>query len=250
MPTASTSNTNGGGSSSTAAPSPTLYVKNIEGKIKKPELRRQLLSLFSVYGRVLDVVATRAPNMRGQAFIVFESPTTSTAAKRGLQNFSFYGKELHIDYARGDKSKALLRRELGEEAVQEMDLEKSKTTVSMRGEKRLFLTRSSDVEEEESEEEAEGRAKRVKREEDGEEAEGAVVRAIGVPVGIEAEVLSTLFSRQDGFVSVEAETETKQEEESWTAAIRFDTQANAEAAKEALNGIQLDPTYKLELVVL
>ncbi len=43
--------------------------------------------------------------MRGQAFIVFETPQTSTAAKRGLSGFSFYGKELVIDYATEGKVK-------------------------------------------------------------------------------------------------------------------------------------------------
>ncbi|PWY99403.1 hypothetical protein BCV70DRAFT_200969 [Testicularia cyperi] len=103
-------------------PSQTLYVTNLETKVKKPELRRQLHSLFGTYGRVLDVVATRAPGMRGQAFIVFETLQVATSALRGLSDFPFYGRPLTITYAK-TKSRAVLTRELGRGAVLEMDLQ-------------------------------------------------------------------------------------------------------------------------------
>lgn len=35
-----------------ATPSPTLFVGNLSTKTKKPELRSQLYSLFTPYGRV------------------------------------------------------------------------------------------------------------------------------------------------------------------------------------------------------
>ncbi|SOV07678.1 related to U2 small nuclear ribonucleoprotein B [Ustilago sp. UG-2017a] len=241
MSSAATSSTNGAeASSSKAAPSPTLYVKNIEGKVKKhAELRRQLHSLFSTYGRVLDVVATRAHGMRGQAFIVFETPSFSTAAKRSLHNFSFYRKPLHIEYSTGSKSKALLRKELGHEAVQEMDLEKSRTTESKRGEKRANQTAP-----EEEEEEGSGR-KRVKREEE----DGVIVRASNVPGSIEGEVISALFSRQSGYVETDEGT-NREDGETWTTEIRFDGEESAKAALESLQGVQIDPMYKLELSIV
>lgn len=58
------------------------------------ELRRQLYSLFGSYGKVLDVVATRADGMRGQAFIVFRDLQSATAALRALDGFEFYEKPL------------------------------------------------------------------------------------------------------------------------------------------------------------
>jgi U2 small nuclear ribonucleoprotein B'' len=76
------------------SPSATLYVKNIPSKIKKEELRRQLYCLFSTYGKILDVVATRAQGMRCQAFVVFQDLASSTAALRGLEGFSFYESSL------------------------------------------------------------------------------------------------------------------------------------------------------------
>jgi U2 small nuclear ribonucleoprotein B'' len=75
-------------------PSVTLYVQNLDQKIKKPDLRRSLYLLFSTYGKVLDVVATRAPKMRGQAFIVFKDLNGSTAALRALNGEKFYARDL------------------------------------------------------------------------------------------------------------------------------------------------------------
>ena len=91
------------GSMSTATPNTSLYIKNINTKVKKPgmyimthssELRRQLYSLFGSYGKVLDVVATRADGMRGQAFIVFRDLQSANAALRALDGFEFYEKPL------------------------------------------------------------------------------------------------------------------------------------------------------------
>ncbi|KAH0445970.1 hypothetical protein IEQ34_025192 [Dendrobium chrysotoxum] len=105
------------GSKATALPpNTTLYVKNLRSTIKKPELRRQLYALFIVYGRILDVVATRAEGMRGQAFVVFENLAGSTAALRAMDGFSFYGQPLILDYAKAS-SKATIVHERGPEAL-------------------------------------------------------------------------------------------------------------------------------------
>lgn len=71
-----------------------LYIKNLPDKIKKPDLRLSLYTLFSTYGTVLDVVAMRTDKMRGQAHIVFRDIQASTQAMRALQGFNFYGKEM------------------------------------------------------------------------------------------------------------------------------------------------------------
>ncbi|EFR01753.1 U1 small nuclear ribonucleoprotein A [Nannizzia gypsea CBS 118893] len=84
------------------APNQTLYCTNLPDKIKKPDLRTALYTLFSTYGAVLDVVAMRSKGMRGQAHIVFRDVQTSTQAMRALQGFDFFGKEMKIVYAKGN----------------------------------------------------------------------------------------------------------------------------------------------------
>ncbi|KAK2768828.1 U2 snRNP complex subunit msl1 [Arachnomyces sp. PD_36] len=70
-------------------------------KLKKPDLRLALYTLFSTYGTVLDVVAMKTAKMRGQAHIVFRDIQASTQAMRALQGFDFFGKEMKIVYAKG-----------------------------------------------------------------------------------------------------------------------------------------------------
>ncbi|CAO1632462.1 unnamed protein product [Jaminaea pallidilutea] len=103
-------------SSSEEQPNTTLYVKNLNTKTKKPELRRQLYALFSPYGKVIDIVATRSEGMRGQAFVVFGDLSGATAARRALEGFEFYERSLKIAYARS-RSKATIVREQGPEAL-------------------------------------------------------------------------------------------------------------------------------------
>lgn len=82
-----------------------LYVKNLNDKINKNELKRALYMLFSTYGPVLDIVTQRVgakkQNMRGQAHVVYRDIQTSTQAMRALQGFDFFGKELVIVYGKG-----------------------------------------------------------------------------------------------------------------------------------------------------
>ncbi|MCO5584899.1 hypothetical protein L7F22_038831 [Adiantum nelumboides] len=97
-------------------PNTALYVKNIDLKIKKNELKKQLYALCLTYGRIIDIITTRAEGMRGQAFIVFEDLASSTSALRSLDGFNFYGKPLIINYAKS-KSKATIIAEKGPEAL-------------------------------------------------------------------------------------------------------------------------------------
>eukprot|EP01126_Amoeba_proteus_P048988 TRINITY_DN5697_c0_g2_i3.p1 TRINITY_DN5697_c0_g2~~TRINITY_DN5697_c0_g2_i3.p1 ORF type:complete len:239 (+),score=48.98 TRINITY_DN5697_c0_g2_i3:160-876(+) len=91
-------------------PSPTLYVKNLNEKLKKRELRNALYLLFTQFGPVVDVVVRRTPTMRGQAFIVFPDIVIATNAMRECQNFYFFEKNMEIQYAKG-KSVALSKLE-------------------------------------------------------------------------------------------------------------------------------------------
>ena len=109
-------------------PNTTLYINNLNDKINKEEIRSQLYVLFTTYGKLIDVVATKTPKMRGQAFLVFTDLTSATAALRACDGMIFYDKPMvcalnpshfvthakvnsqHISYAKS-KSYATLRRE-------------------------------------------------------------------------------------------------------------------------------------------
>uniref|UniRef100_A0A7N0UU44 RRM domain-containing protein n=1 Tax=Kalanchoe fedtschenkoi TaxID=63787 RepID=A0A7N0UU44_KALFE len=91
-------------------PNQTIYIKNLDEKVKKEELKRSLYCLFSQYGRILDVVALKTQRLRGQAWVVFSEVTAASNAVRQMQNFPFYDKPMRIQYAK-TKSDCLAKAE-------------------------------------------------------------------------------------------------------------------------------------------
>jgi RNA recognition motif-containing protein len=75
-------------------PNPALYVHNLNDKVNKEEICLQLYSLFSTYGSVIDLVASKGKKMKGQAFVVFADLASATAAMRSCEGMSFYDKQL------------------------------------------------------------------------------------------------------------------------------------------------------------
>jgi RNA recognition motif-containing protein len=71
-----------------------LYVRNLNDKLPKEDLKRNLYMLFATYGVILDVVALKTMKMRGQAHVVFRDIDSSTQAMRALQGFTFFGKDM------------------------------------------------------------------------------------------------------------------------------------------------------------
>jgi RNA recognition motif-containing protein len=63
-------------------------------------MRRTLYELCSEYGTVIDVVATKVPAMRGQAFVVFRDAVSAGAALQGLDGRVVYTKPMRAQYAR------------------------------------------------------------------------------------------------------------------------------------------------------
>ncbi|XP_073023513.1 U2 small nuclear ribonucleoprotein B'' 2-like isoform X2 [Primulina eburnea] len=81
-------------------PNQTIYIKNINEKVKKEELKRSLYALFSQYGRILDIVALKTAKLQGQAWVVFSEVAAASNALRQMQNFPFYDKPIRIQYAK------------------------------------------------------------------------------------------------------------------------------------------------------
>ncbi|KAG8199310.1 hypothetical protein JTE90_011777 [Oedothorax gibbosus] len=85
-------------------PNNSIYVSNLNEKVKKDELRKSLYYIFSQFGEIADVVALKTQKMRGQAFIAFKDINCSTNALRCMQGFPFYDKPMKIQYAKSDSN--------------------------------------------------------------------------------------------------------------------------------------------------
>lgn len=85
-------------------PNNSIYINNLNEKIKKEELKESLYAIFSQFGQILDVVALKTMKMRGQAFIAFKDINSATNALRSMQGFPFYDKPMKIQYAKSDSN--------------------------------------------------------------------------------------------------------------------------------------------------
>ncbi|KZV21555.1 hypothetical protein F511_11048 [Dorcoceras hygrometricum] len=81
-------------------PNMTIYINNLNEKIKLDELKKSLLAVFSQFGKILEVLAFKTLKHKGQAWVVFEEVSSATNAHRQMQGFPFYDKPMRIQYAK------------------------------------------------------------------------------------------------------------------------------------------------------
>lgn len=83
-------------------PTHTIYINNLNEKVKKDDLKKSLYAIFSQFGQILDIVAMKTLKMRGQAFVIFKEISSATNALRTMQGFPFYDKPMRIAYSKSD----------------------------------------------------------------------------------------------------------------------------------------------------
>ncbi|CAD7699815.1 unnamed protein product [Ostreobium quekettii] len=81
-------------------PNQTIYVNNLYEKLGVEQMKKCLHALFSQFGRILEIVASRTYRLRGQAWVVFSDVSSATNALRTMQGFPFFDKAIRIQYAR------------------------------------------------------------------------------------------------------------------------------------------------------
>ncbi|KAL1456089.1 hypothetical protein WDU94_000843 [Cyamophila willieti] len=83
-------------------PNHTIYINNLNEKVKKEDLKKSLYAIFSQFGQIMDIVALKTLKMRGQAFVIFKDISSATNALRSMQGFPFYDKPMRIQYSKTD----------------------------------------------------------------------------------------------------------------------------------------------------
>ncbi|KAL0949772.1 hypothetical protein HGRIS_009811 [Hohenbuehelia grisea] len=243
-------------SSSSNQPNTTLYINNLNEKINKEELRSQLYALFTTYGKVIDVVASKSQKMRGQAFLVFTDLAGATSAMRACEGMIFYDKPLHIDYAK-TKSWATSKRE-------DPDFVPP-TSVHANGLVRTNGRPDEKKRPRDGDEADDRKSKREKADDDDEEMEideddednapstsntvptsiqqpSARLLCTNLPQEVTDDVLSVLFQQYQGFTSThvsQSPTPNEAGERVKFAQAIFESPELATVAKDALNGFTL-----------
>ncbi|KAK7745589.1 hypothetical protein SLS62_009766 [Diatrype stigma] len=81
-------------------PISTVYVRNLEERIKPEALKAALSAVFSEYGNIIDIVAKTNLKAKGQAFVVFEKPESALQAVEEVQGFELFDKPMQVALAR------------------------------------------------------------------------------------------------------------------------------------------------------
>ncbi|KAL9111042.1 MAG: hypothetical protein Q9227_004475 [Pyrenula ochraceoflavens] len=98
-------------------PNATVYVRNLEERVKIDQLKEALSEIFSEYGNIIDLVAKTNLKAKGQAFVVFDDVSSATRAIDEVNGFELFEKPMQLDYAR-TRSDATVAREEGDSGLE------------------------------------------------------------------------------------------------------------------------------------
>lgn len=260
---------------SSSQPIPTLYINNLNDKINKEEIRTQLYALFTTYGKIIDVIASKGPKMKGQAFLVFTDLASATTAMRACEGMVFYDKPMRITYAKS-KSYATSRKE-DPNFVPPTSVHANlnaalleKVTVSTADKRRrdedMADGQPKPKREKSSENESDGEEMEIDEDEDAPPQHKPLATippptqhpstrllCTNLPQEVTDDVLSVLFQQYKGFQSTHvtpSPTPNAAGVSVKMAQVLFDTPELASTAKEALDGFSLKKSWKMSVAYI
>ena len=92
-------------------PIETLYVRNLNERIRIEKLKDELSVIFRKFGPC-TVIAMKGIRRKGQAWIVFDSVESSERALQALQGQTLHGKQMEISFSCNDSHETLIRKGL------------------------------------------------------------------------------------------------------------------------------------------
>ncbi|CAH0054215.1 unnamed protein product [Clonostachys solani] len=96
-------------------PISTVYVQNLEERVKPDALTYALRAIFEEFGNVVDIVARKNLKAKGQAFVVFDDPQSAQTAIEEVQGFPLFDKPLRVAMAQSKSDKTVELNCSGEE---------------------------------------------------------------------------------------------------------------------------------------
>jgi len=216
-------------------PNQTVYLQNINEKIKKPELKESLYGLFSQFGSILDVVAMKTPKMRGQAFIVFKDIGSATNALRSMQGFPFYDKPMRVQYGKSESDAvAKLKGTWKPDGTRRKDpaLRKAKKTKAAAKAAALEKAAGGATVNGEGDQGDSG----------PEQPPNQILFLTRLPEETNEMMLQMLFNQFPGFKEVRLVPGRSD-----IAFVEFDSDAQSTAARSALQGFKITPTHAMRI---
>lgn len=94
-----------------------VYVQNLEERVKLEPLVDSLRTIFSEFGNVVDIVAKKNFKAKGQAFVVFDDAQSAHNAVEEMQGFELFEKPMSVSMARTQSDKTVEIHCSGEEVA-------------------------------------------------------------------------------------------------------------------------------------
>jgi len=206
-------------------PNQTIYINNLNEKIKKDELKKSLYAIFSQFGQILDIVALKTLKMRGQAFVIFKDISSSTNALRTMQGFPFYDKPMKIAYSKTDSDVVAKIKGTFKERPKKPKVVKAPNTEEKKEKKKKNA--NSDV---------------SNNSNNVEQPPNQILFLTNLPEETNEMMLSMLFNQFPGFKEVRLVPNRHD-----IAFVEFSTELQSSAAKEALQGFKITPSHAMKI---
>ncbi|XP_069759719.1 U2 small nuclear ribonucleoprotein B'' [Narcine bancroftii] len=217
-------------------PNQTIYINNVNDKVKKEELKRALYALFSQFGQIIDIVALKTMKMRGQAFVIFKEITCATSALRQLQGFPFYGKPMRIQYAKTDSDLVSKMRGTFADKEKKKEKKKAKTQEQVAANKKANqgTTQTATAN---SNQTTSSAAQQVP-----DNPPNYILFLTNLPEETNEMMLSMLFNQFPGFKEVRLVPGRHD-----IAFVEFENEGQAGAARDALQGFRITPSHAMKI---
>lgn len=219
-------------------PHNTVYVSNINTKIKKAELRTNLYLAFGQFGTIIEVHAQGSFKLRGQAWVVFDKVAAATRAVKHLQGFMFFGKPLRCAFAEA-KSDVIAKQEgvyrPRPKRVEGKTTEKKSTRPAMAPAPETKVTVTEDEEVEEKED-------ATMAEEEDQNPPNKILFVENLPETFTSMMLAVLFQQYDGYVEARLI-----QGKAGIAFVEYGDDVQAGNAKDTLQGFKVTPTNAMKI---
>ncbi|OAL54378.1 hypothetical protein IQ07DRAFT_266827 [Pyrenochaeta sp. DS3sAY3a] len=88
----------------------TIYVSNLEERVKIPHLKDCLTIVFRRFGTIIDIIAKTSLKRKGQAFIVFDSEKSSLESIELMNGFTMFDKPIKVRRAKTHSDETVKRK--------------------------------------------------------------------------------------------------------------------------------------------
>lgn len=91
-------------------PNHTLYLNNLNDKIKSDRMKATIYAMLSQHGKILEIVMGHSRRLRGQAWVTFDDVPCASNALRATNGSTLFEKPVAIQFAK-EKADIITRRE-------------------------------------------------------------------------------------------------------------------------------------------